>query len=447
MGSIRGIWIGVKSSLWFIPSICVLLAILASVALVEVDSRSDLELSELSPRFFGLGADGSREMLTTIAQSVITIAGVTFSITIVALSLAANQYSPRVLRNFMRDHGNQFVLGGLVGIFTYCIIVLRTIRGDEDKFVPALSVMTALVLALVAIGLFIYFIHHVATTIQASYIICSIAAETREVIEKLFPDENSEGAQDGETRIEAGRRLEAVEWHPVPALESGYLQAVDMASLKAFARKHAALLRMEHGVGEFIVETNPLLSMVSSRAPDQPTIKELNNLFTIEHCRTIEQDPAFGIRQIVDIAVKALSPSINDPTTANTSLAYLTSIFALLARRRFPAECDYDGDKLLLINCRRGIETLIHMAFGEIRQNSGGQPVVMVNILQAMGKIAAAGSLTPAIRDALARQGGLVLQMAEQCVSFPPDLDEIRKQARELEALLKAEEPRTGQEQ
>jgi uncharacterized membrane protein len=219
MTSVRGAWINLKSSLWFIPALCVLLAVGLAVGLADVDYQIRFGLARTWPQFFGLSAQGSRSILATIAQSVITIAGVTFSITIVALSLAANQYTPRVLRNFMRDRGNQAVLGGLVGIFTYCIIVVRTIHGGEDPFIPAISVMVALVLAIGAVGLFIYFIDHVAKAIQASTIICSIAEETEAVIRATFPESAHRSSQERELTPQEELELSWCEQKETPACD------------------------------------------------------------------------------------------------------------------------------------------------------------------------------------------------------------------------------------
>lgn len=192
-----------RSSLWFVPTLMVVGAGALAVGLIEVDARLNRELLTNFPRLFGAGAEGSRGMLSSIAGSMITVAGVTFSITIVALSLASSQYTPRILRNFMRDRANQTVLGVFVGIFTYCLIVLRTIRGgDENLFVPSLSVVVGVILAVVGIGFLIFFIHHIAASIQASNIIASVAEETIKTIDKLFPQELGEEGGDEDEGVE-----------------------------------------------------------------------------------------------------------------------------------------------------------------------------------------------------------------------------------------------------
>lgn len=177
-----------KASFWFVPALVVVVSMALGMVLVAVDSRQGMDLGGWSPRLFGAGADGSRAMLSAIATSMITVAGVVFSITMVTLSLTSTQYSPRVLRNFMRDRPTQVVLGIFVGIFAYCLVVLRTIRGgDEGAFIPSLSVLGGMAYALVGIGTLIFFIHHVAMSIQAASIVQRIASDTESALDQVFP--------------------------------------------------------------------------------------------------------------------------------------------------------------------------------------------------------------------------------------------------------------------
>lgn len=171
MSWLQALWIRLRSSLWFAPSLIVAASLVLAAALVEVQGSGSDELAEEWPRLLGASADGSREMLSAVATSMITVAGVVFSITVVALSLASSQYSPRILRHFMRDRTTQLVVGVFMGIFAYCLVVLRTIRGsDEFTFIPSIAVVGGMAYVLVAIGFLIYFIHHVANSIQASAI-------------------------------------------------------------------------------------------------------------------------------------------------------------------------------------------------------------------------------------------------------------------------------------
>jgi uncharacterized membrane protein len=190
-------WGELQASLWFVPASIVLCAVALAVGLIEADALAGDELPERWPRLFGAGAEGTRGMLGAISGAQITVAGVVFSITVVALALASGQYTPRILRNFMRDRANQVVLGLFVGVFAYCLVVLRTVRGgDEGRFVPSLAVFFSFALALVGVGALIFFIHHIATAIQASNIIAAVAEETLAAVDRLFPQELGAGPEE-----------------------------------------------------------------------------------------------------------------------------------------------------------------------------------------------------------------------------------------------------------
>lgn len=204
-----------RASFWFVPAVIVLGAVGLATAVIGVDANVKLRFVEEWPLLFGAGAAGSRGLLTAVASSMITVAGVVFSITIVALSLTSSQYTSRVLRNFMRDRINQVVLGVFVGIFAYCLVVLRTIRGgDEGAFVPSLAVLGGLLLAFVGIGFLIYFIHHIALSIQASSIIAAVASETIAAVDHLFPNGLGENIDTDSNDDELS--VEGRDWTAVP---------------------------------------------------------------------------------------------------------------------------------------------------------------------------------------------------------------------------------------
>jgi uncharacterized membrane protein len=394
MGWIKNVWLNFKTSLWFLPSIMVLGAILLALGMVELDHALDLEVYEQGPRFIGASSEGARKVLATIAASMITVAGVIFSITIVTLSLSANQYTPRILRNFTKDTGNQLVLGFFVSLFTYCLLVLRTIRGGEDGFIPAVSVLMAIVLAIIGIYLFIYFIHHSTVAIQASEILSSISAETLQAIDVLFPEELGEEvdqpAPPEMLAAEAGKQ-----WHRVLSSSSGYIQAVDQDALLQFSQQYGVVLKMDKGVGEFVIRSSLLVSVLGSRKPDSAMERELNGAYLINQHRSIEQDPAFGIRQIVDIALKALSPSMNDSTTASSCVDHLAEIMHAVMRKREPSCYRYSDGKLRVIACGDNVESLLDLAFHEIRQNLRSNVALLLRILQRLEDLAESG-LPPA---------------------------------------------------
>ncbi|MCW8799700.1 MAG: DUF2254 domain-containing protein, partial [Desulfobacter sp.] len=330
MNKLIQFWGNLRSSFWFLPSLMVAGSVVFAVVLIETDSAtSDRWLSQW-PRLFGVGPEGARQMLSTLAGSMMTVMGITFSMTLLALTLASSQYTSRILRNFMRSRITQFTLGVFASTFAYCLIVLRTVRGSAgvDEFVPSLAVFFAFVLSLGGVGVLIYFIHHIALSIQASSIIASVAKETNASIDRLLPKELDRGADEDEVQNRGLESLDERSWYPVPAAVSGYIQSVNNAALMNLARDNRTILRMEHGIGAFVVQNTALVSLALTYPPDQQTIDALNAAYSIGRHRTVDQDPAFGIRQIVDVAIKALSPGVNDTSTAVMCVDYLTSILA-----------------------------------------------------------------------------------------------------------------------
>ena len=333
MNQLKRFWSKLRASFWFVPSLIVAVSIALALALIEAHSTGSEQWLARWPRLFGAGAAGARGMLSTIAGSMMTVVGVTFSMTLVTLALASSQYTSRILRNFMRDRVTQVVLGIFTGIFAYCLIVLRTIRGgDEGGFVPSLAVFFAVVLAMGGIGVLIFFIHHIAASIQASSIIASVADETMVAVDRLFPEKLGQGpGDDDEDR--PGSPSAGAELAGRPGQRNGYIQSVDNAALLRLAREHKTIVRMERGIGDFVVHDTTLASLALEVPPEKEVIAALQAAYSIDRYRTVYQDCAFGIRQIVDMALRALSPGINDTTTAVMCVDYLTAILARLASR------------------------------------------------------------------------------------------------------------------
>jgi uncharacterized membrane protein len=434
VNKLKQLWNNLRSSFWFVPSLIVLGSIAFAVALIEADSALSDEWLAQWPRLFGAGAEGARGMMSTIAGSMMSVVGVTFSMILVVLALASSQYTSRILRNFMRSRVTQVVLGIFAGIFSYCLIVLRTIRsGDEGAFVPILAVFFGFAMALGGVGALMFFIHHIASSIQASSIIASVANETIAAIDRLFPEPLGQGPgeddDDQTPHILADRK-----WRAIPAKESGYIQSVNNAALLRLARDRKTIVLMEHGIGEFVVQNTALASLALEEPPDQETIAALQAAFSINRYRTVEQDAAFGIRQIVDVALRALSPSINDTTTAATCVDYLTAIMARLALRQIPSSHRYEEGELRVIAKGPSFESLLAESFDEIRSSAKGNVAIMWRMLDAFQTL---GSLTdsPHRRRALREQVQWIAELAERTVDSAHDragIDTRLARAREM---------------
>lgn len=408
-GTIKQFTIYLRSSFWFVPACLMLAAVALALALVGIDAQVNERLSARWPQMFGGGKDGSRDMLSAIASSMITVAGVVFSITIVALAQASTQYTPRVLRNFMRDRLNQTVLGVFVGVFTYCLIVLRTISDSDDgALVPAVAVAVGLVLAIIAIGFLIVFIHHISATIQAGEIVRTIALETRDAVHRLFPDDVGTQAR----QPDATHAIQAVDrWQPVLSSRTGYIQSVDPESLLGFAIRHDTIVRMEVGIGEFITDRRLIASLAMREAPAADLVREFDGLYAVDTYRTADQDPEFGFGQLVDIALKALSPAINDTTTAVTCIDYLSGLLEQVAHRDVESPCRSEGSRLRVIARGPTFAQLADLSFGQILENATGNTVVLMRLLRMAEEVAASTTL-PERRDVLALRVEVIGEVA-----------------------------------
>ena len=412
---LRHWWQEMRASFWFVPAVIVLGAVGLATAVIGVDANVKLRFVEEWPLLFGAGAAGSRGLLTAVASSMITVAGVVFSITIVALSLTSSQYTSRVLRNFMRDRMNQVVLGVFVGIFAYCLVVLRTIRGgDEGAFVPSLAVLGGLLLAFVGIGFLIYFIHHIALSIQASSIIAAVASETIAAVDHLFPNGLGENIDTDSNDDELS--VEGRDWTAVPARVTGYIESIDGDALLALAQERGTILRMERGIGEFVIEGTPLISVALATQLIEEEIDALNAVYVVGRQRTVQQDAGFGIRQIVDVALKALSPGINDTTTAVMCVDYLAAILVRLASRDIPTLRRRADGKTRLIARGPTFESLLAEAFDQIRQNAEGNVAVLTRQVEALETIGGVTDSEQRMRS-LCAHADLIIGVAERTIT------------------------------
>jgi uncharacterized membrane protein len=437
MNKLRQFWSDLRSSFWFMPSLMVAVNIILAIVLIEADSAGLNQWLSQWPRLFGVGAEGARQMLATLAGSMITVMGITFSMTLLALVLASGQYTSRILRNFMRNSITQATLWVFASIFAYCLIVLRTIRsGGVDEFVPSLAVFFALVMSLGGVGILIYFIHHIASSIQASSIIASVANETNAAIDRLLPIKPNKGLD--EDRQQILESLDERTWYPVPADRSGYILSVNNQTLMNLAINNSTIVRMKHGIGAFVVQDTALISLALTYPPDQKMINALNAAYTIGRHRTVDQDPAFGIRQIVDMAMKALSPGVNDTSTAVMCVDYLTSIMVRLAGRQFPPLYHYDGETLRMVAIVPSFESLLSVSFDQIRSSAENNVAILVRILGALDTI---GSMTIRLSHlrAIDKQLQCIAELTDRCIESSHDRARLKSRLSKVNKTLEAQ--------
>ena len=368
------------------------LAVALALCAVALDKAvADDWLERLSGIYSG-GAEGASLLLGTVAGSMIAIAGTVFSMTLVALSLASSQLGPRLLRNFMRDTANQVVLGTFVATFLYCLLVLRTIRrADEVAFVPHLSVTIGVLLAMVSIGVLIYFIHHVAVSIQADVVVSRVGGELEEGLRRLYPGHLGRPASTvsglpGETALPEAFTREAL---PVGARDDGYLQLIDADALMALASREGLVLRLERRPGHYLVKGQALVMVWPGHKATEALVGHLHAAFVFGGQRTATQDVEFSFLQLVEIAVRALSPGINDPFTAIACVDRLGSALCRLASCDMPPPLRQDAEgKLRLVAPGSSFVGIVDTAFNQIRQNARANPAVAIRMLDAIARVA-----------------------------------------------------------
>ena len=387
---LAALWDHLSASFWFIPGLMMIGAVALSIVMVELDTVVHARALEKIEWLWDGGPEAARVLLGTIASSMITIAGVVFSITMVVLALVSSQFGPRLMRNFREDKGNQLVLGTFIATFVYCLLVLRKVtNGPGADFVPYLSIALSVILALVNIVVIIYFIHHIAVMTQAPYVIRLVSDDLRRSIDRMFPENLGEDIPADEAQPDLDledfdRRAFAIE-----ADQNGYLQAIDSETLMDLATDHDLVIHTHYRPGDFIVEKTPLVHVQAKNAIEDRLSHQIRNIFLLGRERTPRQDVEFGIHQLVEIAVRALSPGINDPFTAMTCVDYLGAALCRAAQRRIPSHYRYDKEnKLRMIADAVTFEGMIEAAFNQIRQYGRSSVAVSIRLLETFTVIA-----------------------------------------------------------
>ena len=427
-------WQTVRASYWFIPTLMTVGAVALAYALIQVDSRTE-GITETLGWVYSGGPEGARAVLSTVAGSVMSTAGVTFSITIAALSLASGQFGPRILHNFMRDTGNQVVLGTFIATFIYCLLVLRTVRGGEEvgRYVPHLSVTVGVALGLASLGVLIYFIHHVAVSIQAPNVVAAVAHDLHSHIERVFPEQVGDepaAGREREAALPAGFEERAA---VVDSGHDAYLQAIDQERLLELAVEHDLLLRVEARPGAFLLRGGRLLSAWPPERCGGEVCRELRRAFVFGAQRTHTQDVEFAVDQLVEIAVRALSPGINDPFTAMNCLDRLGAALCHFARRDLPSPVRVDdaGTPRIVVESRVTFAGMVDAAFNQIRQYGRSSVSVTVRILETIARVmpCAPGEEE---RAALLRQAEMTVRGAREAVAEPQDREDVEQRWRSV---------------
>ena len=412
-----------KASLFLVPMASVVAAIAFGQMSVYVDSRLDRGSADLA---FGLSStvDSARAVLTTIAGATITFAGIAFSVSLLIIQLGSSQYSPRVVHTLFRDPFNRRVMGLVVGTFTYCLIVLRSVRSALEEsgspVIPNLSVAIAVLLGIAAILAIVAFINHSAHSMDISEILERV---TRDAIDQI----RSQWLLDdpGEPGHEAPWSAPT---HEVRFRRTGWVQQVDLDALLEAAPDGGTIL-LDTLPGRYAIVGVPACRI--SPPPDDVEASERRiwAAIGIGQTRTMQQDISYGLRQLVDVALKALSPGINDPTTAQDAIFHAAAVLGEALRRNPPpAALTGDGDRRLFLCQQHTHDELVRLTFDEVRQAAAALPVVCVYLLEALEllhlSVVAAGLHDRS--DVLAEQARLVLAGCEAADLLPHDLAVVR---------------------
>lgn len=422
--------ITLRQNYWFWPSTMTLGALLLGFVLPYLDSRLGSEWIQTVGFIRATQVDGARAILTTLAGATLGVAGVAFSVTIVAVSFASSNYGPRLIGNFMGDRTNQIVLGVFVATFIYCITVLSTVHArlelsgtTIEAFVPQLSVFFALVLTLAAVGALIGYIHHIPESINIMNLTAKIGDKLHRSVMLMLDEEDRRGREE----------LDAVDVEPwltepqdesgaiVCAEAAGYLQQVDLESLADLAREKEIQIILHRAPGDFLVRGETIMSARPVRSSDGSIAQRMRDCYTQGANRTDVQDVLFLSDQLVEVLGRALSPGINDPHTAMLCLNWLRSGLVEFARRS-PAQPAKSDDQVLYR--RVTFEDMLNRSFDRMRQYVAADRTVTLHALGILADLALVAS-RPAMADACVQQMHRLATSAKELLSESVAHDEI----------------------
>ena len=432
-----------RTSLWFVPAIEVVAAIVLFLGTLTADRAAYRGDFALPGWVISGSSDAARQILTTIAAAIITVVGVVFSIILVTLTLASTQFGPRMLRNFIRDRGTQLTLGTFVATFVYSVLVLASIGvGSHGDFVPHIGVTVTLGLMVADLTVLIYFIHHTAFSIQLPQVIASIAGDLAKAIKEQGSGNEEPHLKSGSTAGDLVRLAEAG-GGVLLAPASGYLQFIQHQNLVKLAAEADAVISLEHRPGHFIVRGHRLATVWPPEAA--PLVRQaLGRAHVVGPYRTLSQDVSFGIDQLVEIALRALSAAVNDTFTAMTCIDWLGENLCKIVTQWHPARVHRDAQGFIrVIAAEPSYDRLVQRSFEKIRQSSLGMPAVMIRMLEALARIMAE-TTSQGQRRVLLEQAAMIERACERSVPEAADRADIQ---RRYEAILTAESRLAGSKQ
>ena len=404
---------------WLLPGAMVILGAFGALGMVAVD-RSGVVPQWLinSPWIYSGGAEGARTLLGTVASSTIGVAGTVFSITIAALSLAAGQMGPRLLRNFTRDRGNQVTLGAFLGTFSYALMVLRSVRThSEGEFIPHLALSISILLAFLCVGTLVFFVGHMAGRISVDTVVDLVSEEVQSAVKRLMVTEPQPAPPS------------AAFWAAASCVTDdrrGYLQHLDENGLADWAVQHKTAIRLLVRPGDYVF---PGAAIAVVMNPVDGADKAIRDATALGQQRISTSDLEFAIRQLVEVAVRALSPGINDPHSAMSILDRLGATLCDAVPLHLTTGVVMRGGQPALVRPSVDYDGLTDLMFHMIRQNAAGSPSVLMRMLEVLAVVAGC-ERNPSRMAALQRHADYVLGDAERDITTPADLADLRARYR-----------------
>ena len=433
---LRRILLDLKGSYWFIPTILSLLAAGLSVLTIWLDLIGAGWWFSGTGWLESSGVEGARSLLTVIASAMIAMASTVFAITIAAVAYASGNYGPRLLTNFMNDRGNQVSLGVFIATFVYALSVLRVVdSGDNDTgaggpetFIPQLSLFVASLMVIGAVGVLVYFLHHIPASIRINTVVAGIGRSLIEDIERRFPED-----------FQGREPVVGRPGTPVYADTTGYVEIIDFSTLNRCTEKWGATVSLSIRTGDF-VHPGVAVAEISGCELDEELGDRVRGAFAIGSSRTRAQDIEYLVDELAEIALRALSPGINDPFTAVSAIHWLGAGMASLGGRslcRGPEQDKYDPERVRPL--ADDFEHFLTRAFGSIRASAAGSPIASKMFLDALA-LAEGSAASPERRRLIREEAHALVAQAETALEGP-SLADVRARLERFEAEIEASPP------
>ena len=418
----------ITENLWVIPSLLTASAIALSFALGALDrSPWGQSLGELG-WVYPIDPPGARLTLSTVAGSMVTVTSLVFSLTILALTVAAQQLGPRLLRSFVRDRPTQVVLGVFLSTVVFALLVLRTVNdSDGQDFVPYCSLVAALVLTIASFGALIFFMHHMATTMQADTVIANVTRDLHDALVRTFPESEEAASRRGEEESDAASLRASVRdrGRAVTVGHSGYIQILDYQGLVQIAASRDLTIALPSRAGHFVISDSPLAFVAPAEAVEDDLVAEIRECVLLGARRTPAQDPEFLFANLVEIAVRALSAGVNDNYTATACIDRLCEALAeVLHRPPLPAAMADEEDTVRLVRDPPTFAHLLDSAFNEIRQSAPGNVAILSRMADRLAMLAALAERPPE-RRALGRHAEWIGESARRHIDNRDDRERV----------------------